>query len=230
MVALWVLKDAPQRNLSRLWALGMFILPILFPYYIVRIRPSKTYWKYIGLWLFGFFVFHTLGVAMLKVETRNTSNKSSVQTTGWNKFVSPENQFSVHFPTHPSCESDIVNTPDGKAELVQYTSKSGDVLYAVMYGDYPVKGFAGKTQEQLLNNARDGAAENVQGKILSETIISKRGCSGREITMKVEPNSVITSQIVLKNNRIYQVIVVAPSEKLFVSQRRKFFDSFEILQ
>ena len=230
LVALWVLKDASLRNLSRWWALGIFVLPFLFPYYILRTRPSNLYWKQIGLWLFGFFIFHTIGIAMLKVETNNKPGKPLSQTTEWNKFVSPDNQFSVNFPTHPIRESNIVNTPDGKAELVQYMSKNDDVLYAVMYGDYPAKGLIGKTQDQLLDNARDGAVNNVQGKILNETIISKGGYPCREFAVKVEPNSVVTAQIVLKNNRIYQVMVVAPSDKLFTSQRRQFLDSFELLK
>ncbi len=230
LVALWVLKDAPFRNISKWWALGIFVLPILFPYYIVRTRPSNLYWKHIGLWLVGFFIFHTIGIAINKVETNNKLGKSLIQTTQWNRFVSPDNQFSVNFPTHPSHESDIVNTPDGKVELVQYMSKNSEVLYAVMYGDYPAKGITGKTQDQLLNNARDGAVNNVQGKLLSETIISKEGYPSREFAFKVEPNSVVTAQIVLKNNRIYQVMVVAPSDMLFTSQKRQFFDSFELLK
>lgn len=226
LVALWVLWDAPQHKLRRWWALGM---PFLFPYYVIKTRPSKTYWKHIGLWLLGFFVLHALGTTVLKLETLTASDKASNQTT-WNKFVSPDNRFSVLFPTPPNRESDIVNTPHGKAELVQYMSKSGDILYAVMHGDYPAKGLVGKTTEELLNNARDGAKENVQGKILCETIIFKGGYSGREITMKVQPNLVLTAQVFLKGNRIYQVMVVAPSEKLFVSHRRQFFESFEILE
>jgi hypothetical protein len=230
LVALWVLKDASFRNMSRWWALGIFLLPILFPYYIVKTRQSNLYWKHISLWLLGFFIFHTIGIAINKIDTNNNPDKSLSQTTEWNKFVSPDDQFSVNFPTHPKRESDIVNTPDGKAELIQYMSKKGNILYAVMYGDYPAKGIIGKSQDELLNNARDGAVNNVQGKILSETIISKEGYPGREFAVKVEPNSVVTAQIVLRNNRIYQVMVVAPSDELFTSKRRQFLDSFEMLK
>jgi hypothetical protein len=230
LVAIWVFKDAPQRNVSRWWALGTFILPLLVPYYIVKTRSSKSYWKYIGLWLVGFFVFHALGTAMHKIEIRNASDRPLSQSSGWKRFVPNDNRFAIHFPTQPSRKSEIVNTPDGKVELIQYMSKKGDVLYAVMYGDYPIKALSGITSEQLLDNARNGAAENVQGRILSEIVISKESCPGREFTIKVEPNTRVTSQIVLKDNRIYQIVVVTPSDKLFTSERRQFFDSFDILR
>jgi len=166
---------------------------------------------------------------MIKLQTSNVP-KSSNQVALWKTFVSNDKAFTVHFPTEPNRESDVLNPPSGKVELIQYTSKHKDILYAVMYGDYSSNALVGMTSEQLLDNARNGAVENVQGKLLSEVIISKGNYPGREITVKVEPNTVLTAQIILKENRVYQLLVVTPSDKLFTSQRREFFDSFKILR
>jgi len=228
-VSIWILKDAPLQNVSRWWALGALILPFPVPYYLIKTRPLNKYWKLIGLWLLGFFVIHAIGTVMIKLQTSNVP-KSSNQVALWKTFVSNDKAFTVHFPTEPNRESDVLNPPSGKVELIQYTSKHKDILYAVMYGDYSSNALVGMTSEQLLDNARNGAVENVQGKLLSEVIISKGNYPGREITVKVEPNTVLTAQIILKENRVYQLLVVTPSDKLFTSQRREFFDSFKILR
>jgi hypothetical protein len=62
LVGLWVLFDAPLHDKSRWWALGVFVLPLITPYYFVKTRPMGKYWKYIGLWILGFFIFHALSV------------------------------------------------------------------------------------------------------------------------------------------------------------------------
>jgi len=229
-VAIWVLKDAPQYKVSKWWALGAFILPLLVPYYIIKTRPSKSYWKYIGCWLLGFFVFHALGTAMHEIETRKATERPFIQSSGWKRFVSEDKLFAIRFPMRPSRESDILNTANGKVELIQYRAKKGDIFYAVIYADYPLRVLSGMTSEQLLDNSRNGIVENVQGRILSEIVISKGSYPGREFTMKVEPNTIVTSQIVRKDNRMYQIMIVTSGEKLFTSERRQFFDSFEILR
>ena len=228
-VSIWILKDAPLQNVSRWWALGALILPFIVPYYFVKTRPLNRYWKFIGLWLLGFFVIHAIGTVMVKVQTTNVS-RSSNQLAQWKTFVADDKSFTVQFPTEPNRESDIVNAPSGKVELIQYMSKNKDILYSVMYGDYPGNALVGLTSDQLLDNARNGAVGNVQGKLLSEVIISKANYPGREITVKVEPDTVLSAQIILKDNRVYQLLVVTPSDKLFTSQRREFFNSFEILR
>ncbi len=230
LFSIWIFIDAPLQNVSRWWALGTLILPFLVPYYFIKTRPLKKYWKYIGLWVLGFFIFYAIGTVFLGVDTQNAPNKPLNQPTEWKKFILGDNQFAVNFPTEPNRESQIVNTPNGKVELIQYMSKKGDILYAVMYGDYPSKALVGMTSEQLLDNGRDGAVENVQGKLLSEVIISKGIHPGREITVKVEPGNIFSAQIVLKDNRVYQIMVVTRGDKLFTSMRREFFESFQILK
>jgi|GEM_PF-1433651 len=229
-VAIWIFTDAPSRNVSRWWALGAFILPIVVPLYFVKTRSLKAYWKNIGLWLLGFFVAHIVGAAMLMPQTKSIANKPLNQPVSVKKFISPDNRFCVIFPTEPKRESDIVNAPKGKIEMIQYISQTGGIQYEVIYSDLPTTAFDGRTSEQMLDGARDGMVENVAGKLTSETIISRGNNPGREITVKVKPDTIIKTQIVLQNNRFYQLMVTSPSDKLFVARYREFFDSFKILR
>ncbi len=65
LVALWTFVDAPQHGRSRwAWSLGTFAFPPLTPQYFARTLPAGKYWKYLGLWLFGFVLFYAVqGVA-----------------------------------------------------------------------------------------------------------------------------------------------------------------------
>lgn len=228
-VSIWILKDAPLRGVSRWWALGALILPLLVPYYFIKTRPLNRYWKLIALWLLGFLLVHAIGTVMLEVQTTSVPTSSN-HAVSWKTFVSDDKDFTVQFPTEPNRKTHIVNAPYGKVKLIQYMSKHEDIVYAVAYGDYRSNAFVGMTSEQRLDNARNGFVEGLQGKLLSELIISKANYPGREITVKVEPNTVLTAQIILKDNRLYQVLVGTPSDKLFTAQRTKFFNSFEILR
>jgi len=83
LVSMWVFKDAPLHGRSRWWALFVFFLPILSPYYFVKTRPANKYWKYIGLWLLGFLIFHAIEVALFpkKYQLKPTSKVSSISSS-----------------------------------------------------------------------------------------------------------------------------------------------------
>jgi hypothetical protein len=172
-----------------------------------------------------------IGTAIIKVHAPSIQDKFPNQLSDWKTFVSNDKKFTTQFPTEPDLKPVIfVNTPAGNVELLQYISKVNDIQYEVAYGDFPSNAFIGMTSVQQLDNARNGAVENVQGKLLNELIISKGNYPGREITVKVEPNIVLTEQIILNNNRLYQIIVIAPGDKLFIAKRSEFFNSFKILK
>lgn len=75
LVSIWIFTDAPIRRASRWgWSIGAFILPLLVPYYFIKTRPLKRYWKYIGIWLLGFIVFY--GAESAFVGNKATMNKT----------------------------------------------------------------------------------------------------------------------------------------------------------
>jgi len=212
-----------------LYAIFISILALLFRYHVIKTAPLNGYWRLIGLWLLGFSITHTIGIPMVKAQTANLPISSN-KPLQWKTFVSFDKSFTVEFPTEPSRGCDIVNTPNGKIKIIEYISKSKGILYAVMYGDYPGSALSGLTPEQILDVIKNHAIENVREKVLSEVSISKAGYPGREITVRVEPNMVLSTQIILKDNRFYQLLVITPRDKLFTSQIRRFFGSFKIAQ
>jgi len=168
---------------------------------------------------------HTVGIVIVKAQTANVPN----QPLQWKTFVSDDKSFTIQFPTEPIRECDIVNTPNGKIKVIEYLSTSNGILYAVMYGDCPINALSGLSLEQILDAIKNHAIENVRDKVLREFSISRAGYPGREITVKAA-NVVLSTQIILKDNRFYQLVVIAPRDEFFTSQEREFFDSFRILR
>jgi hypothetical protein len=81
LVSAWIFTDAPLYNRSRWWSLGTFILPFLFPYYVIKTRPANKYWKYIGLWMLGIGIFSTAGVVFMRnPKLKPTSKVSSISS------------------------------------------------------------------------------------------------------------------------------------------------------
>ena len=211
-----------------LYAIFISILALLFRYHVIKAAPLNGYWRLIGLWLLGFSITHTIGIPMVKAQTANLPISSN-QPLQWKTFVSFDKSFTVEFPTEPSRGCDIVNTPNGKIKVIEYLSTSNGILYAVMYGDCPINALSGLSLEQILDAIKNHAIENVRDKVLREFSISRAGYPGREITVKAA-NVVLSTQIILKDNRFYQLVVIAPRDEFFTSQEREFFDSFRILR
>ncbi len=69
LTSIWIFSDSRNHNVSRWWAIGTFILPVLVPYYLVKTRPHKKYWKYIGIWVLGFTLFFVVESVFIRNES-----------------------------------------------------------------------------------------------------------------------------------------------------------------
>lgn len=85
-----------------------------------------------------------------------------------------------------------------------------------------------RTPDEMLDDARDGAAANMNGKVTGEEIISLKNCPGREIKYSGPKNMAIKSKIFLCSNRFYDVTVVAMPDNIFDKKVINFLDSFNI--
>jgi hypothetical protein len=230
LVSVWIFRDAPHFNVSRWWALGALILPLVTPFYFKKTRPSNLS-KCIGIWLLGFFIFHVIGVIATHSRIADQPGTSSDQTAQWQTFASEDRKFSIKFPSAPKRHSEFSTSPQGRRiEIVMYESESPDIILGAYYSDFP-EDFKNETDvDRILNGARDGAVNNVKGKLIHESVISKGQYQGREINVRTEDDKVILSQFILKENRLYILAAICNSQITCDSQRRAFFDSFAILK
>jgi len=146
LLSAWIFIDAPIHNRSRWWALGIFILPILTPYYFVKTRPSNKYWKSIGLWALGFAVFTAVVPVLLpkeilkstskispvssdlKGEVLSLSKKSGLSATNFQKALNGLNEIR-NLDTIPKI-NEAINTVERVQLLFYQANEDSDILSA----------------------------------------------------------------------------------------------------
>lgn len=150
--------------------------------------------------------------------------------TTWQEFKSAEGRLTVLFPGEPKLERTPVDVPNvGKVEEVMWTYELKDVaMFGVAWVDYPKELVAQGDRTKMLDGARDGAAKNIGGKIVSEKPITMHGFPGRELKVEVPKSPLVfLAQIYLVNERLYQVILVTTASHASAPEVTKFFASFK---
>jgi hypothetical protein len=143
-------------------------------------------------------------------------------------YRSDEGRFSILLPGEPERMVQKVDTPFGALELIMYQAGSKKIGFMVGYADYPQKMFESADIEKMLDDARDGAVQNIQGKLIDEKVLDFHGNPGRELEIKVPNKATIKSRIILIGTRLYQVMVVSESKSALRKNCPKFFESFKV--
>jgi hypothetical protein len=156
---------------------------------------------------------------------------TSCQQATWKEFSSGEGTFSILMPGTPTEKTQKVNTQAGAIDMHLFTLVQKGVAYLAIYNDYPEVFVQARNADKMLDGARDGAVSSIQGKLLSELIISLDKYPGREIRIEApDGKHTIQTRIYLVKNRLYQVGVVTPKEGSFSEDVTKFLDSFKLLE
>lgn len=149
----------------------------------------------------------------------------------WHIFYPEDHRFTVQFPAKPEQGSRSFVTPQGRINVMMYASGSDEAEYLVASNDFPPGALTGKTTNRVLDNERDRLLKLLHAGLINEiTVFSKGQYQGRQITVKLKTNRVVTCQIILKDDRIYHLLMTARGEKPLEQERERFFDSFAILR
>jgi hypothetical protein len=147
---------------------------------------------------------------------------------GLKEFKSPDNSFTVMLPKDVKEEKQAVNTQLGPIEFVSYNAKAKHQEFSIAYSDYPDSFVTATDPQILLDGSRDGALANIQGRLLSETIIDMNGHPGRELRIEGPQKLILKSRLYLVGNRLYQVMAVSKPDHSFDKKIEEVFLSFKI--
>lgn len=154
------------------------------------------------------------------------------QASDWQEYKSTEGRFSVLMPSVPEERKQTVNTPVGPIDQhVAILSPDKNTAYLASYADYPESATQGVKPDQILDGSRDGSVANIQGKLLSELIITLGDYPGREIRVAF-PDDIHTMRmrIYIVGSRLYQVGVLTTKENVSNNSVTKFLDSFKLVE
>jgi hypothetical protein len=147
----------------------------------------------------------------------------------WKEFSSAEGKYKVMMPGTPKETTQA--SPAGPIKFHTVEEKNG--AYVVNFTD--ITGTASEPPEKIdqrLDGARQGAAGNVQGKVVKEDKITLEGkYPGRDIQIEL-PNDkgLIRVRMYFVNGRLYQVMAVGTKSWTGSGDVQKFLDSFALLQ
>ncbi len=155
--------------------------------------------------------------------------------TKYQEFESTVGGFLVRTPVKLKEEMQTIDTPAGKLELYMFSGQKNQIGYVVGYMDYPQE-LASSSPQELLDNARNGAVNNLlgnlQGKLVSETRVSIGGNPGREIVGDAKTSGVdmtLKQRCFLVQNRLFILSVSAQKSTDGIKESDSFLESFRLL-
>jgi hypothetical protein len=150
----------------------------------------------------------------------------------WKTMTSDGGRFSLEMPGTPTEQKQTYDTPQGgQVEAVVYVLElqGGEVAYMAGYNDFSKDQLKGKKPAQLLNDARDGALDKVQGELLAETEVKLDGNPGRELKIQAG-EMVVYVRVFLVKNRMIQALVAMPKDAVPEKDVNRFLQSIALLK
>lgn len=150
----------------------------------------------------------------------------SVQAPTWKSYSYPVDGFTASYPSEPDLQKKDVPTDAGTFELRSYIGTDGDVAMFVGICDYGSK-TEGKDPDDLLQGAKNGALQNSNSHLLSESKITLGIYHG--LTFEAESDQAhFSARIYMVGSTLYQTLVVSPLGKPYANTTR-FLDSFQLI-
>ena len=151
----------------------------------------------------------------------------------WQQLGTQQGGFFIMMPGTPESDVQDVITPVGSLELHTHALDTGEFSYMVAYNDYPQYLVRNANVDEMLDGARDGAVDNVNGTLVGERRIRLQGHPGRELwieaTMKGQ-RGLAQARIYLVDARLYQVIAGGLKDSFSESNAERFLNSFLLVQ
>lgn len=150
----------------------------------------------------------------------------SAQPPVWKSYSYPVDGFSATYPSVPDIQKKDVPTDAGTFQLRSYIGTDGEVAMFVGICDYGSK-TDGKNPDDLLQGAKNGALQNSNSHLLSETKTTLGIYHG--LTFESESDQAhFSARIYMVGSTLYQTLVVSPLGKPYAGTAR-FLDSFQLI-
>lgn len=144
------------------------------------------------------------------------------------QFRCDDGRFTVLLPGKPERQNNSIDTAVGKIDLVMYMAGSRKAGCVAGYCDYPQQYINSTDPQKLLEGARDGAVANVNGRLVSETQVDFHSKPARQFVIEVPNKAFVTARVILIGPRLYQLMLIAPTNQGHEEDISRFFDSFTV--
>lgn len=137
--------------------------------------------------------------------------------------------FTADFPLPPHTKDETVDIGDGKkARMQTYQIQTKNTIYDVTIATYPPGLLKSIAEEQVLDNARDGAVGSAMGPLISETKLEYAGHQAREIAIDMTMNLIARTRFFIDGDRLVTVGATTNKDHTKDEHIEKFFASFKL--
>ena len=143
----------------------------------------------------------------------------------WKEYSFESDGFAVSAPAEPAFTKQSQNTGAGTVEVHNYAIELGNNS-GVMISSAQFDNAQGDPKE-LLQNAKNGAVEAMQAKIISEKAITLQDYPGIEFVAE-NANFHVRSRMYMVKGRLLTLLALAPSNDKIPPTADRVFDSFKI--
>jgi hypothetical protein len=151
------------------------------------------------------------------------------QGSGWKEYAYPQDGFSVSAPVTPKMEREKTQSAaGGNVELHYYGIPLADNS-GFMVVVSPVLPNDQRSPQQLLVDAKAGAVDSVNGKLISETPVSLGSNPGIQIEFEAGDHHSRNRYYVV-GRKLYQLAALAPQGKPIPADADRFFGSFQLVK
>jgi hypothetical protein len=147
----------------------------------------------------------------------------------WQVYRSVEGRFSILLPAKPQASERPLQTNQGVVQRRVIAVQMEHEAYSVTYSDYS-SGDRKVNAQPALQAARDALVASSKGKLIEEKPMTLDGYPGLSVRIATKSEMVVRGNLILADSRLFQVLVMAPKERIDTADVAKFLGSFRLIQ
>jgi hypothetical protein len=150
----------------------------------------------------------------------------------WRQFSWPDGGFTVLLPDKPGRETREVTIGDRKLRMDLFATRVEGATFGIGYADLP-EPLDDKQRAALVADARDAFVKNLGGTALEDRLVSLDGFVGREFRTEGTREGrklVMAGRVYATDRRFYQLVFVAPEDKVAGADVTLFLGSLKLVR
>ena len=168
--------------------------------------------------------------ALSKLDSISNSLNDQMSDMSSEKYTSEDGKFKVNFLGTPTVEKKDIPTEVGNIEMTSFSyEKSATEVFMIAYSDYPSEMVKASEPDVLLNGAREGALSSMGATMESQEKITLDGNPGYQFKA-VAGTYYMVYKIFLKDNRLYQILMMRDGSYPSNEAVESFIGSFELIK
>jgi hypothetical protein len=166
-----------------------------------------------------------LVAALLAVQAAHGASQDT-----WQKFTSPDGDFTVQLPGKPLVQTKKVPSPFGDMEMKLYLRPDEDgVMYGVVSCQMPKAVVRQGKGDEILDGLVAGFVLGADGQDLTQEKTTLGKYPGRAFRAKVsDGDGSVRGRAYLVKQRAYIIVYMAPKASDSAQSAQEFFDSFAL--